>query len=166
MEILNFHPCIHHRDTVDLCQQVEAAGVSWISVHGRTKDQRKEPVNLEAVKLIRENVGIPVIANGDIKSLTDTKMVQDSTGVKGQSFLLHLLFVSQHIKVLLNFCMSACLSDLQSVLAWAKLKVQLMFHQYFLAVQHGQLKLWLHKYRYYCYISVQNMTLTTHLEVK
>ena len=74
---------------------MEAAGVSWISVHGRTKDQRKEPVNLEAVKLIRENVGIPVIANGDIKSLTDTKMVQDSTGVKGQSLLLHLLFFYQ-----------------------------------------------------------------------
>ena len=100
---------------------MEAAGVSWISVHGRTKDQRKEPVNLEAVKLIRENVGIPVIANGDIKSLTDTKMVQDSTGVKGQSFLLLLLFALQHIKVRVSFCMSGCLSDLQSVLAWGKL---------------------------------------------
>ena len=61
--------------------------MSWVSVHGRTKEQRKEPVNLEAVKLIRENIGIPVIANGDIKSLADVKMVHECTGVKGLIFL-------------------------------------------------------------------------------
>ena len=61
--------------------------MSWIAVHGRTKEQRKQPVNLEAVKLIRENVGIPVIANGDIKSVGDAKMVQEFTGVKGRAYL-------------------------------------------------------------------------------
>ena len=90
---------------------MEAAGVSWISVHGRTKDQRKEPVNLEAVKLIRENVGIPVIANGDIKSLTDTKMVQDSTGVKGQPFMLYLLFFYQ-------FCSLSMAKALGAIIFW------------------------------------------------
>ncbi|XP_045166291.2 tRNA-dihydrouridine(20a/20b) synthase [NAD(P)+]-like [Mercenaria mercenaria] len=71
------------RKTVNLCKSMEAAGVSWISVHGRTKEQRNQPVNLEAVKLIQENVGIPVIANGDIKSMEDAKNVQELTGVKG-----------------------------------------------------------------------------------
>lgn len=36
--------------TVDLCRQMEAAGASYLTVHGRTKDQRGEPVNLEAIR--------------------------------------------------------------------------------------------------------------------
>lgn len=79
------------RETVNLCKSLEAAGVSWISVHGRTKEQRNQPVNLEAVKLIKENVGVPVIANGDIKSLEDAESVQKQTGVQGFYILLCFL---------------------------------------------------------------------------
>ena len=59
--------------TADLCRQIEAAGASFISVHGRTKDQRREPVNLEAIRTIKQSVRIPVIANGDVKSLSDVE---------------------------------------------------------------------------------------------
>ena len=68
--------------------------MSWIAVHGRTKEQRKQPVNLEAVKLIRENVGIPVIANGDIKSVDNAKMVQEFTGVQGRAMLAFRLLLT------------------------------------------------------------------------
>ncbi|XP_062611401.1 tRNA-dihydrouridine(20a/20b) synthase [NAD(P)+]-like [Saccostrea cucullata] len=71
------------RETVDLCQKAEHAGVSWISVHGRTKDQRAEPVNKEAIKLIKDSVNIPVIANGDIRSLQDAEEIQGVTKVDG-----------------------------------------------------------------------------------
>eukprot|EP00088_Acartia_fossae_P037153 TRINITY_DN3832_c0_g1_i1.p1 TRINITY_DN3832_c0_g1~~TRINITY_DN3832_c0_g1_i1.p1 ORF type:complete len:306 (+),score=26.26 TRINITY_DN3832_c0_g1_i1:324-1241(+) len=71
------------RKTVDLCRQVENAGVSFISVHGRTRTQRGEPVNLEAIRTICESVSIPVIANGDIKCMDDVQRVQKITGVKG-----------------------------------------------------------------------------------
>ena len=40
------------RLTVELVQKAEHAGVSWISVHGRTVQQRTEPVSLEAIKLV------------------------------------------------------------------------------------------------------------------
>ncbi|KAH3880911.1 tRNA-dihydrouridine(20a/20b) synthase [NAD(P)+]-like [Dreissena polymorpha] len=71
------------RETVEYCRTMEAAGVSWIAVHGRTKEQRNQPVNLEAVKLIRENLSIPVVANGDIKSMEDVNSVSTFTGVQG-----------------------------------------------------------------------------------
>ncbi|KAK6177226.1 hypothetical protein SNE40_015367 [Patella caerulea] len=71
------------RETVDLCQKAEKAGVSFLSVHGRTKDQRNDPVNIEAIRLIRENIDIPLIANGDIKSLKDVQLTVDQTGVHG-----------------------------------------------------------------------------------
>lgn len=71
------------RDTVELCQRAEHAGVSWITIHGRTKEQRSQPVNLEAIKIVKENTSIPIIANGDIKSVDDICMVQQETKVDG-----------------------------------------------------------------------------------
>ena len=74
---------------MELCRQVEMAGLSFLTVHGRTKDQRSEPVDLEAVKLIKESVRVPVIANGDICSLEDAQRVRDLTSVDG--ILIHKL---------------------------------------------------------------------------
>lgn len=72
-----------NRETVDLCQKAEHAGVSWITVHGRTAQQRSEPCNLETIKLIKESVSIPVIANGDVQCETDIQNVHQKTGVNG-----------------------------------------------------------------------------------
>ena len=69
--------------TVDLCRQIEAAGASFISVHGRTKDQRCEPVNLEAIRTIKQSVAIPVVANGDVKRLADVEQTVALTGCDG-----------------------------------------------------------------------------------
>ncbi|KAJ8301245.1 hypothetical protein KUTeg_020232, partial [Tegillarca granosa] len=63
--------------------RAEHAGVSWITIHGRTKEQRSQPVNLEAIKIVKENTNIPIIANGDIKSVGDICMVQQETRVDG-----------------------------------------------------------------------------------
>ena len=38
--------------TVELVRQAEAAGVSFITVHGRTVTQKKEPVNRDAIALV------------------------------------------------------------------------------------------------------------------
>ena len=40
------------RDTVDMCRKAEHAGISWLAVHGRTTEQRHQPVNYEAIKLV------------------------------------------------------------------------------------------------------------------
>ncbi|XP_046578362.1 tRNA-dihydrouridine(20a/20b) synthase [NAD(P)+]-like [Haliotis rubra] len=72
------------RDTVDLCQKVEKAGASFISVHGRTKHERCQPVHYDAIKVIKDSVSVPVVANGDIKSMDDVSDVCDKTGVDGE----------------------------------------------------------------------------------
>lgn len=70
--------------TVDLVRQLEATGISFITVHGRTCHNRSsDPVDLEAVKLVKESVSVPVLANGDVNSLDDMDMVVAKTGVNG-----------------------------------------------------------------------------------
>ncbi|KAF2354080.1 tRNA-dihydrouridine synthase [Trinorchestia longiramus] len=71
------------RDTVSLCRQLEAAGVSFLTVHSRTVEQRAEPVDLITLADIVNAVSVPVVANGDIRSLEDARTVQRLTGVRG-----------------------------------------------------------------------------------
>ncbi|XP_053728742.1 tRNA-dihydrouridine(20a/20b) synthase [NAD(P)+]-like isoform X1 [Synchiropus splendidus] len=71
------------RQTVDLCQKAESAGVSWITVHGRTAEERHQPVHYDAIKTIKDSVSVPVIANGDIKYLRDVESTHQLTGVDG-----------------------------------------------------------------------------------
>ncbi|XP_048863871.1 tRNA-dihydrouridine(20a/20b) synthase [NAD(P)+]-like isoform X2 [Brienomyrus brachyistius] len=71
------------RRTVDLCQKAEMAGVSWVTVHGRTVEERHQPVHYDAIRTIKDSVSIPVIANGDVKSLKDVESTCLRTGVDG-----------------------------------------------------------------------------------
>ncbi|XP_047740113.1 tRNA-dihydrouridine(20a/20b) synthase [NAD(P)+]-like isoform X2 [Hyalella azteca] len=71
------------RSTVSLCRQLEAAGVSFLTVHARTSEQRSEPVDLETLAAVVSAVDVPVVANGDIRSLEDAHRVQRITGVRG-----------------------------------------------------------------------------------
>jgi len=68
---------------VDLCRQLEATGISFISVHVRTAKERAEPVRLETIRCIVDALNIPVIANGDVTSLEKAYEVQEATGVRG-----------------------------------------------------------------------------------
>ncbi|XP_041059047.1 tRNA-dihydrouridine(20a/20b) synthase [NAD(P)+]-like [Carcharodon carcharias] len=75
-----------HKDlarTVDLCRKVEAAGISWITVHGRATEERHQPVHYDTIKIIKENLNIPVVANGDVRSNKDIDFVHQLTGIDG-----------------------------------------------------------------------------------
>lgn len=88
-------PCRIHKDvrqTVDLCQKAESAGVSWITVHGRTSEERHQPVHYDAIKTIKDSVSVPVIANGDIKYLRDVESIHQLTGVDGKFYIDYLHF--------------------------------------------------------------------------
>ncbi|XP_064400045.1 tRNA-dihydrouridine(20a/20b) synthase [NAD(P)+]-like isoform X2 [Halichondria panicea] len=71
------------KDTVEFVRRAEHAGAAWISVHGRTSKQRAEPANMDAIKLVKESVGVPVVANGDVKNEADIRRVHEHTGVNG-----------------------------------------------------------------------------------
>lgn len=72
------------KKTVDLCKKAEATGVSWITVHGRNIEERHQPVHYDAIKVIKESIHIPVVANGDIKTLKDAENVHHLTGADGK----------------------------------------------------------------------------------
>ncbi|XP_055332952.1 tRNA-dihydrouridine(20a/20b) synthase [NAD(P)+]-like [Paramacrobiotus metropolitanus] len=69
--------------TVDLCRQLEAAGVSFITIHGRTLKQKNEPADWDAIRIAKEAVRIPVFANGDIKTYADIDRCVAATGADG-----------------------------------------------------------------------------------
>ncbi|PWW74701.1 hypothetical protein C7212DRAFT_298508 [Tuber magnatum] len=63
---------------------VESSGVDYITVHGRRRSQRSsEPVNLEAIALVKSVAGVPIVANGDVFSLEDVERIVRVTRVSG-----------------------------------------------------------------------------------
>ena len=67
-------------NAVEIAKIVEKAGASAITVHGRTRAQGYSGVvDLDIIKQVKENVSIPVIGNGDIKSCFDAKYMLNYT---------------------------------------------------------------------------------------
>lgn len=63
---------------------LEDYGCAMISVHGRTKKQGYQgKSNWDAIAEIKQNVKIPVLANGDVNSLTDIKEIIKLTNCDG-----------------------------------------------------------------------------------
>lgn len=55
--------------TLELCKSIEKAGADFIVVHGRNPGQGYSGrADWEMIKKIKQNVGIPVTGNGDIRS--------------------------------------------------------------------------------------------------
>lgn len=69
---------------IEVAQKIEKAGASAIAIHGRTKsDLYRGKVDLDYIKMVKDNVSIPVIGNGDVKSIQDAVLMKQYTGVDG-----------------------------------------------------------------------------------
>ena len=69
------------KNCVSLAKKLESAGVSAIALHGRTKTQMYEgKADWSYIKKVKEAVQIPVIGNGDVRSVEDMIAMLEETG--------------------------------------------------------------------------------------
>ncbi|XP_033919291.1 uncharacterized protein [Melopsittacus undulatus] len=127
--------------TVDLCQKAEATGVSWITVHGRSVEERHQPVHYDAIKIIKQSMSIPIVANGDIRTLRDAEKVHHLTGADGLGTMTFqwtavAAFLYGEIGVILVLCLPFI-----SPLRWQKIfmiplwsKVAVFWNKMFLTI--------------------------------
>jgi len=74
----------NEKNHIEISKVIEESGADFLAVHGRTRAGRyKAPVDYDAIAQIKQNVSIPVIANGDITSATKAAWVLEYTKANG-----------------------------------------------------------------------------------
>lgn len=67
-----------------MCQQLERCGVTFLTIHGRTPSQKiSEASNNEFLREVKQSISIPMIANGDCKSLPNADEMHRIIGCDG-----------------------------------------------------------------------------------
>lgn len=73
-----------HINCVELARAMEEVGVQAIAVHGRTRSQMYEgKADWSYIKAVKDAVSIPVIGNGDVRSVKDFHHMMNETGCDG-----------------------------------------------------------------------------------
>lgn len=76
----------NHKDIVDIAERLQDAGISGISIHGRTRAQLYGgQADWTLIGEVKNNprMKIPVFGNGDVDSLEKAKQMKDRYGVDG-----------------------------------------------------------------------------------
>ncbi|KWF24605.1 tRNA dihydrouridine synthase DusB [Burkholderia pseudomultivorans] len=69
-----------HKNAITVARLAEAAGISMLTVHGRTRaDLYRGEAEYDTIAAVKAAVRIPVVANGDITSPAKAKAVLDAT---------------------------------------------------------------------------------------
>ena len=73
-----------HLNYLSLAKKLEQVNVSAIALHARTRSQMYEgKADWSHIKILKENVKIPVFGNGDVKSVDDFIQMKKSTNCDG-----------------------------------------------------------------------------------
>lgn len=74
----------NNRNAVEIARAVEAAGVSAVAVHGRTRQQFYEgKADWSIIADVKQAVSVPVFGNGDIFTVADGLRMLEQTGCDG-----------------------------------------------------------------------------------
>ena len=74
----------NNRNAVEIARAVEAAGVSAVAVHGRTRQQFYEgKADWSIIADVKQAVKVPVFGNGDIFTVADGLWMLEQTGCDG-----------------------------------------------------------------------------------
>jgi tRNA-dihydrouridine synthase B len=75
---------IEQRNAESIAQLAEACGLQGVAIHGRTRaDKFQGQAEYETIRRVKQSVGIPVIANGDICTPKTARDVLKYTGADG-----------------------------------------------------------------------------------
>lgn len=127
----------NHINAVEVAKTAEKAGASAICVHPRTRSQGYSgTAEWNIIKQVKENVSIPVIGNGDIKTPGDAKRMLDETncdavmigrGVLGNPWLIkntiNYLEGKDLINVSINDRVDMCLKHLDLLCSFKSKKL-------------------------------------------
>ncbi len=73
-----------NKNVLEIAKIAEQAGVSALYIHGRTRTQKYAGfAEYETIRQVKENIALPIIVNGDIKTAEDAKFVLDYTNADG-----------------------------------------------------------------------------------
>ncbi len=68
-------------NVLEMAKLAEEAGVKAVAVHGRTREQfYRDHANWRIIRKVKEHLNIPVIANGDIRTVDDLIKIREITG--------------------------------------------------------------------------------------
>lgn len=66
---------------LEMAQLAQEAGVQAIAIHGRTREQfYRDQADWQIIGQVREKLHIPVIANGDVRTVQDLDRIRQATG--------------------------------------------------------------------------------------
>ncbi|MCL4113593.1 UNVERIFIED_CONTAM: hypothetical protein GTU68_001026 [Idotea baltica] len=72
------------RNALRIAMIAEDAGISSLAIHGRTRNQAYTGfAEYETIRQIKQKLNIPILANGDIKTIEDARFIFDYTQVDG-----------------------------------------------------------------------------------
>ncbi|XP_065356707.1 tRNA-dihydrouridine(20a/20b) synthase [NAD(P)+]-like [Calliphora vicina] len=70
--------------TIEFARQLEMCGATFLSLHGRTMWQKtSDPLNVAAIREVKDSLRIPLIANGNVKSWQTACELYEQTRADG-----------------------------------------------------------------------------------